>query len=131
MRDWSQLNIIIQQPYLLTGLERRQPNVRASVAAESISQCAVATGADLALDGEVNFVEIVGSELDIGKLFVGGRALGSVLDSKTLGKAAGAIFAGATALANLWLAFGSWRALMIRDLGYLCWEQNMELTYEC
>lgn len=58
---WSfllQLNFVIEQPDLLTRLEGRQSNVRTTITAERVSQRAVTTAADLALDSKVNLCQV-------------------------------------------------------------------------
>jgi len=57
-----QLHVIVHQPYLLPRLERRQPNVRAPITPERIPQSAVSTTADLSLDREIYFGELIGLE---------------------------------------------------------------------
>jgi hypothetical protein len=52
----SKLHFVIDKSYLLSRLERRQPNIRTAVTAERVTQRAVATGANLALHREVDFV---------------------------------------------------------------------------
>jgi hypothetical protein len=50
----SKLDIIVEQSHFLAWLKGRQSNVRASIAAEGISQGTVATAAHLAFNSEVN-----------------------------------------------------------------------------
>lgn len=83
-----QLYIIVQQANLLARLERRQTNVRATIAAESVTECTVAARADLALDREINLGEVVGGELETGKRLVCLRTLASVLSSEALSQTA-------------------------------------------
>jgi hypothetical protein len=52
----SKLHFVIDKSYLLSRFERRQANIRTTVTAERISKRTVATGANFALDGEVDFV---------------------------------------------------------------------------
>ena len=105
-REQLQLHIIIQQPHLLPGLERRQSNIRTPIAPESIAQRAVPATPHLALDGEVDLIEqLVGAEFHRVEGFVGGGALRAVLGFEALFHAAGAVFAGAAALAGFGAAF--------------------------
>lgn len=101
-----QLHVIVEQADLLAGLERRQANVRAAVAAERVAERAVAARADLALDSKVHLGEVVGGELEAGERLVRLGALGGVLGLEALCQAAGAVLAGTTTLAGLGLAFG-------------------------
>ena len=104
-----QLHIVIQQPNLLTRLERRQSNIRTPIAPKRIAERAVPAAADLALDGKVDLVEqIVGTEFHRVELCVGVGALRGVFGFELLFHAAGAVFAGAAALAGLGTAFGGW-----------------------
>jgi hypothetical protein len=105
-----QLDIIVQQPDLLAGLEGRQPNVRTAVAAEGVAEGAVAAAADLALDGEVDLVEqVVGAELHRVERGVGGGPLRGVFGFQLLLHAAGAVFARAAPLAGLRGALWGWK----------------------
>lgn len=99
-----QLHIIVHQPDLLAGLERRQANVGAPVASERISQRTVATRADLSLHREVHLGEIFG--LQFRQVVVGRRAFGRVLGVQALGQTTGAVFAGAAALGVGFAGFG-------------------------
>lgn len=102
-----QLNVIVQQPDLLTRLERWQANVRAAIASERIAKCAISAAANLALDCEVDLVEeIVGTKFHCIELLVGVGTLRRVFGFESLLHAAGAVLAGTTALARLRAAFG-------------------------
>lgn len=102
----SQLNIVIQQPDLLTRLECRQTNVWTPIAAESIAKRAIAAAANLTLHCEIDFVkQVVGTELHCVQGFVGVGALRGVFGFELLLHAAGAVLAGTTALARLGTAF--------------------------
>jgi hypothetical protein len=108
-----QLNVVVQQPDLLTRLERRQTNVRAAIASKRIAKCAISAAADLALDCEVYLIEqIVGSKLHRVEFLVGVGALRCVFGFESLLHAAGAVFAGAATLAGLGAAFGGWSLLV-------------------
>ena len=101
-----QLDIIVQQPDFLTWLERRQANVRAPIASESVAQRAVSAAAHFALHCEIDFVEeVVGTKLHRVERFVGIGALRGIFGFELLFHAAGAVFAGAAALAGLGAAF--------------------------
>lgn len=105
------MDIVVEDAHLLAGLEGGQADVRAAVAAEGVAEGAVAAGADLALDGEVDLGEVICVELD-GRGgggcegCVGGGAGGGVFSGDALCEAAGAIFAGAAAFSGLGGAFG-------------------------
>lgn len=58
-----QLDIVVDEFDLLTGLECGQSDIGASVAAKRIAQRTVSAAANLALDGKVNLGEIVVLEL--------------------------------------------------------------------
>ena len=99
------MDIVIQQPHLLSLLEGRQPNVWTPITAESVAEGAIPAGTDLALDGEVNLGEVVGGEAERVDLGIAGGAGGLVLGLEALSEAAGAVLAGAAALAYFWDAF--------------------------
>lgn len=99
-----QLHIIVHQPHLLAGLERRQANVWTSVTPERISQRTVATRADLSLHCEIHLGQILG--LQFREVVVGCRALGRVFGVQPLGQATGAVFARAAALGVGFACFG-------------------------
>lgn len=87
-RALLQLDIVIEDPHLLAGLEGRETDVGAPVAAEGVAEGAVAAGAYFSLDGEVDFGEVVRAELDGGgrggEGFVGGGAGGVVFGCEAL-----------------------------------------------
>jgi hypothetical protein len=107
----SKLHIIIHQPHLLARLERRQPDIRAPVAPERISQRAVAARADLALHGEVDFGQVFG--LQLGQVGVCVGALGGVFGVEPLRQAAAAVLAGAAALGVGFAGFGCERGMRV------------------
>lgn len=78
------MDIIIEDPHLLAGLEGREANVRAPVAPEGVAEGAVAAGADFSLDRKVDFGEVVRSELYGRESFVGGGAGGVVFGCEAL-----------------------------------------------
>lgn len=69
------MNVVVEQPHLLAGLEGRKANVWAAIAAEGIAQRAVAARAYFALDGKVYLGQVVGSQLETGQCLVGFGAL--------------------------------------------------------
>lgn len=104
-----QLNLI-RNLNLLPRLESRLPNIRAPITPKRISQGAIPTAAHFPLDGEIDLGEFVGLELR--ELLVGCAAFGCVFGFEALGETAGAVFAGAAALAGFGAAFdGCWIAV--------------------
>jgi hypothetical protein len=100
----SELHIIVQQPDFLSGLERWQSDIRTAIAAEGVSQRAVPARTDLALHGEIHFREIGGVQTC--EVRVGFGASGFIFGGETLGEAAAAVFAGASALGVGFAGFG-------------------------
>jgi hypothetical protein len=100
-----QLNIIIQQPHLLTRLKSRQSNIWTPITPKRITERTVATAADLALYRKVHFRKIITVQLERVERSIGGGAFGSVFGFEFLFHAAGAVFAGASSLSGLGLAF--------------------------
>jgi hypothetical protein len=103
----SKLSHIVQEPDLLTRLESRQANVRTSIAPERITERAVPARPRLALDSKIQFIEVVGIELEGAKVSIGLGTAGFVFVLELLGEAAGAVLAGAATLAGLGLTLGS------------------------
>lgn len=101
---YSQLHFVVDQPDLLARLERRQTDVRAAIAAESISKRTVATRSNLALYREIHFGEVIRAQL--GKAGVGVRSLLLVLSLDSLRETAGAVFACAPAFGVGLAGFG-------------------------
>lgn len=116
----SKLYIIVQQSYFLTRLERRETNVWTSITTESISQRAVSTRADLALDGEVHLSKIVSLqhsravglrgrcliELQLGQVGICCCAGSLVFCLESLCQAAGAVLASSPTLGVGLTGFG-------------------------
>lgn len=100
----SELGHVVQDGDLLAGLEGRQPDVGAVGAAEGVAEGAAAAAARLALDREVQLVEVLGLELERVEVLVRLGAAGLVLRLDALRQAAGAVLAGAALLAGLGLA---------------------------
>lgn len=100
----SELGHVVQDGDLLAGLEGRQPDVGAVGAAEGVAEGAAAAAARLALDREVQLVEVLGLELERAEVLVRLGAAGLVLRLDALRQAAGAVLAGAALLAGLGLA---------------------------
>ena len=92
----SKLNFIVQQSNFLPRLECRQPDVWTAIAPECVTQRTIATRADLALDCEVDFREIVRAELR--KIGICVRSLRLVLCFDSLSQPASAILAGSPPL---------------------------------
>lgn len=101
-----QLDIIIQQPYLFTRLERRQSNVWAAITTERVSQSAIPAAPDLSLYREIYFSQIVGTELERIQRCVGIGAFCGVFGVDFLFETACAIFAGATSFSGFRSALG-------------------------
>lgn len=99
----SQLHIIIDQANLLARLESWQTNVRASVAPECVSQCAIPARAHFALYCEIDFRQIICFELCKCLVCVG--ALGRIFCFELLGQTAGTVFACSSSFAGLWATF--------------------------
>lgn len=94
---------------LLPRLESRLPDIRTSITSERIAQSAIPTAPHFALDGKIDLGEFV--RLELRELLVGRAAFGCVFGFEALGKAAGAVFAGAAALTGFGTAFdgcGRW-----------------------
>jgi hypothetical protein len=100
----SELHIIVQQPDFLSGLERRQTDIRTAIATEGVSQRAVPARTDLALHGEIHLGEIGGVQTR--EVRIGFGASGFIFGGETLCKAAAAVFAGASALGVGFAGFG-------------------------
>jgi hypothetical protein len=98
------LHVIIQQPNLLSRLERRQTDIRTSIAAEGITQSAVPARSDLALNREIDLGEIVGVEF--GEVRVGFGTCRFVLGREAFGETAAAVFAGAATFGVGFAGFG-------------------------
>ena len=96
--------LIIHKSYLLTRLERRQPDVRTAITPERITQRAVPARADLALHREVYLGQVVCVQL--GEIRIGVGALRFVFGVDPLSKAAGAVFAGSAPLGVRFAGFG-------------------------
>jgi len=79
-----------------------------SIAAESISQTAIATGPDLPLDCEIHFSKIVGPEFKGLELSIGIRPLGCVFSSNLLDETASAVLARPATLSGSWGTLGSY-----------------------
>lgn len=104
--NFSQLNVVVQQAHFLTRLERWESNIRAPVASEGITQGAIPTAAYLALHCEVDLGKVICVELEAAERLVRGRSFGGVFGFDFLLQAARAVFAGASPLSGLGLAFG-------------------------
>lgn len=103
-----QLHLIVQQPHLLSRLERRQPNIRTPIAPEGIAEGAIPATAHLPLHREIHLGQIVGTQFQRVEGVVGRAALRRVFGFDLLLQPAGAVFAGAAALAGFGAAFGRW-----------------------
>lgn len=103
--DSSDLGNVIQEAHLLARLEGRKAAVRAAIAAEGIAQRAAIARSRLALDGKVDFVEVVGLQLECLELAVGVGAVGEVFASDSGGKATRAVLAGSRSFTGLGAAF--------------------------
>lgn len=88
---------------LLPRLESRLPDIRTPITAKRIAQGAIPTAPHFALDGEIDLGEFV--RLELRELLVGRAAFGCVFGFEALGKAAGAVLAGAAALTGFGAAF--------------------------
>ena len=110
MQPQLQLYIVVQQPHLLAGLEGGQSDIRTPIATERISQSAVATRPNLALDREIKLVQIVGVEL--GEVGICICSLGLVFGFKFLGQTACTVLACSSPLAGR-LACLSCRPLLV------------------
>jgi hypothetical protein len=108
-----QLDIIVQQPDLLTRLERRKTNVWASITPEGIAQRAVSAAANLSLYRKVHLGKIVGVQLERVQCFIGGGAFGGVFGFDFFFHATSAVLAGASSLAGFGLAFECWDMLAV------------------
>lgn len=75
----SQLDGIVEHPNLLAGLERRKANIWAAIASESITERAVSAAADFALDGKIDFSQVICAELHRVERVVGRCSLLCVL----------------------------------------------------
>lgn len=102
------MHVVVEQSNLFTWLEGWEADVRASVASESIAKRTVATRANLALHGEVDLGQVVGSQLNALELLIGRGSLVGVFGGKTFSQAASAVLAGTAAFASLGLTFGSY-----------------------
>lgn len=70
-RAHSQLSHVVQNLDLLARLESRKTEVRAARTAEGISKRTTTTRACLALDGEIQFVQVVRVQLQDVQVLVG------------------------------------------------------------
>jgi hypothetical protein len=104
----SELRCIVQQTHLLSGLEWWQPNVRAAIATESITQRAVTARPGLALDCKVQLVQIVRLQSQGVEVLVGFGTAGFVFGFELGSEAAGTVLAGASSLSRLGLALRCW-----------------------
>lgn len=100
-----QLDLVVEQADFFAGPEGRHADVRAAVAAEGVAERAISARADFTLDGEVDLGQVVHAQLERLQLRVGVGALSGVFGSELFGQAAGAVLAGAAALADLGNAF--------------------------
>lgn len=103
-----QLDIVVQQPYLLAGLEGGETDIRTSITPESVAQCAVPTAANLALDCEVHLGQVVRSQLQRVQCLVGVGSLCGVFGLDLFFETACAVFAGTASLSGFGTAFGCW-----------------------
>lgn len=81
----SELSDVVEDGDFLTGLEGRQADVGAVGAAEGVAERAAAAAARLALDGEVELVQILALELEGAETGVGLGAARLVLGLEALG----------------------------------------------
>ena len=65
-----QLHLLVDQPHLLSRLERRETNIRTTITPKSVSEATIAAAADFAFDRKVNFRQVVGVQLQAGERFV-------------------------------------------------------------
>lgn len=100
----SELGHVVQDGDLLAGLEGRQADVGAVGAAEGVAEGAAAAAARLALDREVELIEVLGLQLERVEVLVRLGAAGLVLRLDALRQAACAVLAGAALLTGLGLA---------------------------
>lgn len=96
----SELGDIVENSDLFARPEGRQADVRAVGAAEGVAQRAAAAAASLALDGEVQLVEVLALELQRAQVAVGLGTACLIFLIEALGQTAGAVFAGAALLAG-------------------------------
>lgn len=108
------MNRVVEHLDLLTGLESRETNIRAAIAPESITQSAVTTTTDLALDCEVNFGKVVSVELHRVESTVGRRSLVCIFGFNLFFEAAATVFACSSSL-SIGLASFGWKSVSIKD----------------
>lgn len=95
------MHVIVQQPYFFAGLEGWETNVGTTVAAKCVAECAVATASNLALDGEINFCELIGIELHSIQRLVGVVSFGLVLCFNLFLQTTSTILAGSSTFSGL------------------------------